>query len=69
VYEVTAPRVLVILALYAALLMVIRLVKPRIEPFERRSRWGGRSPTAPTRSSRCSRCGWRPWRIPRLAVV
>jgi hypothetical protein len=37
VYEVTAPRVLVILGFYAALLMVIRLVKPRIEPFERRT--------------------------------
>jgi hypothetical protein len=37
VYDVTAPRVLVILAFYAALLMVIRLVKPRIEPCERRT--------------------------------
>ena len=36
-YEVTAPRVLVVLAFYPALLMVIRLVKPRIEPFERRT--------------------------------
>jgi hypothetical protein len=37
VYEVTAPRVIAVLALYAALLLVIRLVKPRIEPFERRT--------------------------------
>jgi hypothetical protein len=37
VYDVTAARVLVILVFYAALLMVIRLVKPRIEPFERRT--------------------------------
>jgi hypothetical protein len=37
VYEVTAPRVLVVLAFYAALLMVIRVVKPRIAPFERRT--------------------------------
>jgi hypothetical protein len=37
VYDVTAPRVLVIVGFYAALLMVIRLVKPRIEPFERRT--------------------------------
>ena len=36
-YEVTVPRVLVVLAFYAALLMVIRVVKPRIEPFERRT--------------------------------
>jgi len=37
VYDVTAPRVIVILAFYAALLMVIRLVEPRIEPYERRT--------------------------------
>jgi hypothetical protein len=37
VYEVTVPRVLVVLAFYAALLMVVRVVKPRIEPFERRT--------------------------------
>jgi hypothetical protein len=36
-YEVTPARVLVILAFYAALLTVIRLVKPRIEPVERRT--------------------------------
>ena len=36
-YDVTAPRVIVILAFYAALLMVIRLVEPRIEPYERRT--------------------------------
>ena len=36
-YEVTVPRVLVVLAFYAALLMVIRVVKPRIDPFERRT--------------------------------
>ena len=36
-YEVTVPRVLVVLAFYAALLMVIRAVKPRIEPFESRT--------------------------------
>lgn len=36
-YDVTIPRVLVVLAFYAALLMVIRVVKPRIEPFERRT--------------------------------
>jgi hypothetical protein len=37
VYDVTVPRVLVILGFYAALLMVIRAIKPRIEPFERRT--------------------------------
>jgi hypothetical protein len=37
VYDVTAPRVLAVLAFYAALLMIVRLVKPRIEPFERRT--------------------------------
>jgi len=37
VYDVTAPRVLVILTFYAALLMVIRLVKPRIDASERRT--------------------------------
>ena len=36
-YDVTAPRVIAILAFYAALLMVIRLVEPRIEPYERRT--------------------------------
>ena len=36
-YDVTAPRVLAVLAFYAALLMIVRLVKPRIEPFERRT--------------------------------
>jgi hypothetical protein len=37
VYDITAPRILVILAFYAALLTVIRVIKPRIEPFERRT--------------------------------
>ncbi len=36
-YEVTPARVLVVLAFYFALLVVIRLVKPQIEPFERRT--------------------------------
>jgi hypothetical protein len=36
-YEVTAPRILAVLAFYAALLVVIRLAKPRIEPVERRT--------------------------------
>ena len=36
-YQVTPARVLVVLAFYGALLVVIRLVKPQIEPFERRT--------------------------------
>lgn len=36
-YEVTPPRILAILALYAALLVVFRMARDRVEPVERRT--------------------------------
>jgi hypothetical protein len=36
-YDVTPLRVLAVLLFYAALLVIIRLIKPRIEPAERRT--------------------------------